>query len=268
MVIAWRPLSACALLLIAVAGCTPTTGATDPALPAGSLPHGSATGTVGPSSVRSGHPTARLSPPSRPSTAAAPATPRTSGRPAGADPSTPTPRASAPVPTADAPVRACTSADLAVSAGTTGLPLTGVHGDFSTRILLRNTSPTDCRLRGWAGVSVYGDSTLHACMPGDTDPTCGKVLSTSEPRTLTVSRSGQGTPPEVRLSHGTTTSFSLLYTGSGGVSDACPDNRLWSAPYGGDIRVPGDTRPLPLVPFPAITPCDGRIQVTAFGVPG
>jgi hypothetical protein len=161
--------------------------------------------------------------------------------------------------------RKCTAGDLTASEGHTGKPLSNVQADFATQILLRNASRTTCRLNGWAGIALYGDSTIQSCTPGQQSPKCGKPLSTSEPRAITVTRVTLGTPPDVPLAPGASTSFTLLWNGSYGPSYC---DRLWPTPYGGHIWVPGDSRPLTLVPFPNISPCDGMLQITAFGVVG
>jgi hypothetical protein len=168
-------------------------------------------------------------------------------------------RTTAPAP---APVPACAARNLTASEGSTGLPASGESGWFATPILLRNRSGSTCRLRGWPGLTFYGDDTIVGCAEGDSSPSCGKPLSTSGTRPFSVTRSAVPHLPDMALSPGRTTSFTLVWQGS----YSC--DRLVDGPYGIDVRVPGDSHPLTLLPAVPISPCEGHLQVTPFGVAG
>jgi hypothetical protein len=70
------------------------------------------------------------------------------------------------------------------------------------------------RLGGWAGVSVFGDGAIQGCGPDNVTPSCGKPVSTTQPRTLTVTRSTAQPATEVLPAPGGTTGFTPLRTGS------------------------------------------------------
>ncbi|MFC9081048.1 hypothetical protein ACFTY7_29405 [Streptomyces sp. NPDC057062] len=126
-------------------------------------------------------------------------------------PVNPPPRTSAPVA---APVRACTSRALTVSLGHTGLPATGRSGWFATQILLRNQSGSTCHLRGWPGLTFFGDGVIRGCSQGDPSPRCGKPLSTSGPRAFSVTRASTHDLPDIWLAPARTTFFTIVWQGS------------------------------------------------------
>ncbi|MFE1882185.1 DUF4232 domain-containing protein [Streptomyces diastatochromogenes] len=169
------------------------------------------------------------------------------------------PRTTAPAAPA---VPGCATRDLTVSEGQTGLPASGESGWFGTPIQLRNHSGSACRLRGWPGLTFYGDGTIRGCAKGDASTACGKPLSTSGTRPFTITRSSARSLPDILLTPGRTTTFTLVWQGS----YSC--GAYVDSPYGVDIRVPGDSHALTLIPATAISPCEGRIEVTPFGVVG
>ncbi len=127
---------------------------------------------------------------------------------------------------------------------------------FAAEIVLRNRSHSTCRLSGWPGLTFFGDATIYVCTTADPPGCKGGPVSTSGTRPFKVSRSGAAAPPVVLLAPGHTTSF-VLHS-----NDLCMGV---GAPYGVDIRLPGGSRPLPLVPGPNLSPCDDKLDVTAFG---
>ncbi|MGW0879439.1 DUF4232 domain-containing protein [Streptomyces sp. NPDC002671] len=157
---------------------------------------------------------------------------------------------------------ACTTSALSASQGHTG---TGRYGWFATPVLLRNRSASTCHLRGWPGLKFFGDGALRACAKGDISPACGKPVSTSGPRSFSVTRTSEHDLPDVYLAPGHTTSFTIVWEGS--YASTCYDLSEDPA-YGVDIRVPGDSRALTLADVGEISPCGGRTQVTPFGVTG
>ncbi|MEV6989611.1 DUF4232 domain-containing protein [Streptomyces sp. NPDC093228] len=183
-------------------------------------------------------------------------TPATSPKTA---PVNPPPRTSAPVA---APVRACTSRALTVSLGHTGLPATGRSGWFATQILLRNQSGSTCHLRGWPGLTFFGDGVIRGCSQGDPSPRCGKPLSTSGPRAFSVTRASTHDHPDIWLAPARTTFFTIVWQGS--YAGGCV--RFVDPAYGVEIRVPGDSRALTLTSDIQISPCEGELQVSPFGV--
>ncbi|MEU9449809.1 DUF4232 domain-containing protein [Streptomyces sp. NPDC048277] len=128
---------------------------------------------------------------------------------------------------------------------------------FAAEIVLRNRSGSTCRLIGWPGLSFFGDNTIHVCTTADPPGCTSGPVSTSGTRPFKVTRSQAVAPPAVSLAPGRTTSF-LLYS-----KDGCMQV---SGAYGVDIRLPGDSRPLTLVPAPGLAPCDEKLDVTPFGV--
>jgi hypothetical protein len=128
---------------------------------------------------------------------------------------------------------------------------------YATQIVLRNRSASTCRLRGWPGLTFFGDGTLHACTTADPPGCHNGPESTSGTRPFKVTRSRAVPPPEVSLAPGRTTSFKLAWPYCG--IDLEP-------PFGVDIRLPGDSRPLTLAPTKNILPCDEKLEVTPFGV--
>ncbi|MFD8718970.1 DUF4232 domain-containing protein [Streptomyces sp. NPDC059629] len=120
----------------------------------------------------------------------------------------------------------------------------------------RNRSDSKCRLHGWPGLTFFGGGTIHVCTTADPPGCESGPVSTSGTRPLKVTRSRAVAPPVVSLAPGSTTSFNAAW-------QACSD---LEAPYGVDIRVPGDSRPLPLAPAKTIAPCDQEVEVTPFGV--
>ncbi|MGW7402310.1 hypothetical protein ACWGI9_00975 [Streptomyces sp. NPDC054833] len=82
----------------------------------------------------------------------------------------------------------------------------------------------------------------------------------SEPRSFSVARTSARTLPDVSLAPAGTTSFTLVWQGSFSC-DAHVDS-----PYGIDIRVPGDSRALTVIPAAAFSPCDEHLEVTPFGI--
>ncbi|MER7187146.1 DUF4232 domain-containing protein [Streptomyces hyaluromycini] len=152
----------------------------------------------------------------------------------------------------------CTTRDLAVAEGRTS-PQVGDHRPgYAAEIVLRNRSGSSCRLSGWPGLTFFGDGTVHICTTADPPGCESGPVSTSGTRPFKVSRSGAVVPPSVLLAPGRTTSF-LLYA-----EDPCAGVGV-AAPYGVDIRLPGGSRPLTLVPGPNLSPCDEKFVVTAFG---
>jgi hypothetical protein len=135
-------------------------------------------------------------------------------------------------------------------------------GDYATPIRLRNTARTPCSLDGWAGLSLFGDTTMVVCN-GQVTPNCGKPVSTTEPRSATVTRAPGLTPAPVELAPGAETSYDLLWTLAGG-SDC--GSRYWAPPYSAQIWIPGGSAPLVLTPLPDIQACEGAIQLTPIGV--
>ncbi|MFD4602457.1 DUF4232 domain-containing protein [Streptomyces sp. NPDC058464] len=152
--------------------------------------------------------------------------------------------------------RTCTTRDLAASEGRTSPQVGGGRPGYAAEIVLRNRSGSTCRLSGWPGLTFFGDGVLHVCTTADPPDCESGPVSTSGIRPFKVSRSAAAVPPTVLLAPGHTTSF-VLHT-----DDACPGV---DAPYGVDIRLPGGSRPLTLVPGPNLSPCDGKLDVTAFG---
>ncbi|MER6080060.1 DUF4232 domain-containing protein [Streptomyces sp. NPDC001833] len=127
---------------------------------------------------------------------------------------------------------------------------------FAGEVVLRNRSGSTCRLSGWPGLTFFGDGTIHVCTTADPPDCVSGPVSTSGTRPFKVSRFGAATPPVVLLAPGRTTSFVVETHGwCLGVSPA----------YSVDIRLPGDSRPLTLAPAPNISPCDDKLDVTAFG---
>ncbi|MFF4042901.1 DUF4232 domain-containing protein [Streptomyces sp. NPDC001816] len=200
----------------------------------------------------------RKGPAVRPDTSPVPAGKPTPSR-TGAAPASGPSRTTAPASPA---VPGCAARDLTVAEGHTGLPADGESGWFATPIQLRNHSGAACRLRGWPGLTFIGDGTIRACAEGDASTACGKPLSTSGTRPFTITRSSTQSPPDISLTPGRTTTFTLVWEGSYSCGSFVP------SPYGVDIRVPGDSRALTLIPATAISPCEGRIEVTPFGVVG
>ncbi|MFK0287344.1 DUF4232 domain-containing protein [Streptomyces sp. NPDC090499] len=133
-----------------------------------------------------------------------------------------------------------------------GGPLPG----FAAEIVLRNRSRSTCLLSGWPGLTFFGDATLYICTTADPPGCKSGPVSTSGTRPFKVSRSAATVPPAVLLTPGQTTSFVLH------ADDQCPGP---GAPYGVDIRLPGSSRALTLVPGPLLSPCNEKLVVTAFG---
>ncbi|MFJ9868131.1 DUF4232 domain-containing protein [Streptomyces sp. NPDC101165] len=159
-------------------------------------------------------------------------------------------------------VSACAARDLTASEGRTGLPAGRGSGWFGTPIQLRNRSGSACRLRGWPGLTFFGDQTLRVCAKGDPSPSCGKPASRSGTRPFAITRSSTHGVPDIVLAPGHSTSFTLVWQGS----YLC--GTLVDAPYGVDIRIPGGSGALTLLPAAQLSPCEGRIEVTPFGVVG
>ncbi|MFE7565641.1 DUF4232 domain-containing protein [Streptomyces sp. NPDC057539] len=217
--------------------------------------------TTEPSFSSEGKHTSRSASPAVPSRQATPGekpTPRQEAAPAN-----PPARTTAP---AHDPAPACAANDLTTSAGRSGPPSDSQPGWFATPILLRNKSAATCRLRGWPGITFFGDATIQGCAVGDPSPACGKPQSTSRPRSFSITRSSVDTLPDVLLAPGDTTSFTLVWEGGG--MHTCVGTPFEWSPYGADIRVPGDSRALTLAPFPNLYPCEGKIEITPFGVAG
>ncbi|WP_370081813.1 DUF4232 domain-containing protein [Streptacidiphilus sp. MAP12-16] len=234
-----------AVLLATVAGCATAVGGPDPTAPQ-AAPFGAA-GTAQ-SASQSASPSGARPPAAEPA----------------ATPASATPSAASPaVPTAAAPIRTCASGDLAVSAGVDGGLVPDGSGETITRVLLRNVTHSLCGLDGWPGLALYGDDTLVVCSAGQPTPNCGSVVSKTEARTFTVTLSHRRPPTEVLLAPKQSTSFALLWVSAFG--SVCAGGRFEASPYGGDIRIPGDSHPLTLAPFPQIQPCDGHLEVTTFG---
>ncbi|MET8408484.1 DUF4232 domain-containing protein [Streptomyces sp. NPDC005195] len=189
---------------------------------------------------------------------ARPATPSPVGTSAARPSTTP---ANAPSATS-APVApfvpACGSSALTVWEGHTGPPVAGPPGYFATQIFLRNHSGSTCHLRGWPGLTFFGDGIIRGCGAGDPSPRCGKPESTSGRRNFSVTRTSTHDLPDIVLAPAHTTSFTILWSGECHIDPS----------YGVDIRVPDDARALRLAPTVQISPCEGRVQVTPFGVVG
>ncbi|MFF5012797.1 DUF4232 domain-containing protein [Streptomyces sp. NPDC001165] len=217
---------------------------------------GGAVGSAAPPGAVAAPTSPESSPAARPDGSPVPAGKPTPGR-TGAAPANGPSRTTAPASPA---VPGCAARDLTVAEGHTGLPADGESGWFATPIQLRNHSGAACRLRGWPGLTFIGDGTIRACAKGD--PSCGKPLSTSGTRPFTITRSSGHGVPDIVLAPGHSTSFTLVWEGSYSCGSFVP------SPYGVDIRVPGDSRALTLIPATAISPCEGRIEVTPFGVVG
>ncbi|MER5863125.1 DUF4232 domain-containing protein [Kitasatospora sp. NPDC002040] len=236
----WGRTAACAILLYAAAACAAPAPLIDPAeqqaAPAQTAP--------------------AVPPAAAPAAAPAQAVPSSAAAPASAQPQA----------RSTTPPRRCTAADLSALglAGGRGAP--GAWEDFTVTVSLHNNSPSSCRLRGWPGISTYGDTTVNTCAKGDLTPGCGMMVSTTVPRTMTVEPPDPATVTDVDLVPGGNTVFGLHYRNPFG--PRCEGGRLWTAPYGGEIRIPGDPKTVPLLPFPNTQACDGLFRVTAFGVPG
>ncbi|MFD6721297.1 DUF4232 domain-containing protein [Streptomyces sp. NPDC060131] len=218
-------------------------------------------GTTEPSISSEGKPTSRSASPAVPSRQATPGEKTT--RRQEAAPTNPSARTA--VPSQDrAP--ACAANELTASEGRGGPPSSRQPGWFATPILLRNKSAVTCRLRGWPGITFFGDATIQGCAADDPSPACGRPQSTSGPRSFSITRSSVDALPDVLLAPGDTTSFTLVWEGGG--MHTCVGTPFERSPYGADIRVPGDSRALTLAPFPNLYPCEGRIEITPFGVAG
>ncbi|WP_405885526.1 DUF4232 domain-containing protein [Streptomyces sp. NBC_01136] len=152
-----------------------------------------------------------------------------------------------------------------VSAGRSDRPDGGRVGDFATQIVLRNSSRSTCSLRGWAGLTVYGDDAILACGAGDSAPHCGKPVNTTDPRPVTVTRTTGPAPTLVLLTPGGKTSYGLLWTLELGPNCYAPTH--WEPPYGARIWIPGDSHPLTLAPLPDLQACEGRFQIIPIGTP-
>jgi hypothetical protein len=87
------------------------------------------------------------------------------------------------------------------------------------------------------------------------------VVRDEERRPLTLVRSRVRPASDVLLGPGQTTSFALLWVSA--FDGACIHGDVIS-PYRAEIRVPGDSHPIPLQ-GPAVQPCEDLIEVTTFG---
>jgi hypothetical protein len=182
-----------------------------------------------------------------------------SGRPASPPPASATPStAVSPQVAAD---HTCAARDLVASNG----PRTGQFRENGedkpvTIILLRNTGHSRCLLNGWPGLLFYGYAFVAPCPSGQPGLCALPEASPAEQRPFRVIRSRSRAASDVVLAPGETTSFSLLWLSS--YAGTCID-RGTQAPYRAEIRVPGDSHPIPLV-LPDLQPCD-VIEVTPFG---
>ncbi len=123
-------------------------------------------------------------------------------------------------------------------------------------------SGSTCHLRGWPGLTFFGDGVIQGCSQGDPSPRCGKPLSTSGPRAFSVTRASAHDLPDILLAPARTTFFTIVWQGS--YAGGCV--RFVDPAYGVEIRVPGDSRPLTLTSDIQISPCEGELQVGPFGV--
>ncbi|MFJ8487782.1 DUF4232 domain-containing protein [Streptomyces sp. NPDC094038] len=157
-----------------------------------------------------------------------------------------------PPPTAPA----CTARDLTASEGPNTTYDHGGPRRSATQVVLRNRSGAACGLGGWPGLTFFGDGTIHICTTPDASP-CPDVVSTSGTRSFKVTRSPATASSAVVLAPGRTTTFTMSWA-------FCAIDL--ERPYGVDIRVPGDSRPLTLTHLKNVDPCEEQVEVTPFGV--
>ncbi|MGW0629688.1 hypothetical protein [Streptomyces sp. NPDC002758] len=234
----------CAVLLATLVGCSAQPGASDPLDGQFAPPP--------PSTLISGRPVAGTPTPvvstvtSRPPTV------------------TPRPPETAPIaatPTV-APIHNCAARDLAASGqkSSGGLFVEDDERKWISRVFLHNTGQSPCLLKGWPGLTLYGYDIIEICLPEQPKP-CGSGVKPNERRPLTLVRSRVRPASDVLLAPGQTTSFAMLwvsaFAGTCIHGDAIP-------PYRAEIRVPGDSHPIPLQ-GPAVQPCEDLIEVTTFG---
>lgn len=152
---------------------------------------------------------------------------------------------------------ACTSRDLTVSEGKAAAYMRGDSMRYAAPVVLRDRSGSTCRLSGWPGLTFFGEGTIHVCTTADPPGCVSGPESTSGTRPFKVTRSRTVAPPTVTLAPGGTTSFTMSWPFCGMDLDA---------PYGMEVRLPGDSRPLILAPAKNAIPCENKLDVTPFGV--
>ncbi|MER7836940.1 DUF4232 domain-containing protein [Streptomyces sp. NPDC096040] len=151
----------------------------------------------------------------------------------------------------------CASRDLTASEGTGRAYNHGQSIRYAVQIVLGSRSGSTCRLSGWPGLTFFGDGNIHVCTTADPPGCESGPVSTSGTRPFKVTRSRAVAPPAVLLSPGRTTSFTMSWPFCGVDLDA---------PYGVEIRLPGDSRPLTVAPTKYVFPCEEKLDVTPFGV--
>jgi len=160
-------------------------------------------------------------------------------------------------------MRTCTATDLAVAGAGEVRSTDGSLGDWVSRISLRDTSGSGCRLDGWPGLEFFGEAGISICVSPGVGPSCAPPPDHTTPQPVSVTRTG--TPRDIVLRPGATTVFAMLWTLGWG--DFCTSSKPLIEPYGVRIRVPGDSRPLTqlLGTTEDMQICGQEVQVTAFG---
>lgn len=137
---------------------------------------------------------------------------------------------------------------------------------MATDLRVTNRSRRTCALRGWARVSLYGNTTQVVCVAGQVDPGCGGPADTTHRDQPDPVPSAQ--PAQTwNLAPGQHEDFSLVWGGI--VQCAVPA-------YAARITLPGDSRAQRIVFPEGDNPCVkelggdtlGPMLVTAFGVTG
>lgn len=159
----------------------------------------------------------------------------------------------------------CAAGDLILSGNMPRKAVLGEPGEIAIDILLRNRSGAACLLRGWPGITFYGENIVMTCMVGSIATGCGELVDANSPRPLTVTRYGPGRPAAVDLASGQSTTFSVVWKST--TQTVCNGEDYYDPPHGAHVFVPGDSSPLTLTPLD-ISPCRGKIAITPFGVSG
>ncbi|MFF3561815.1 DUF4232 domain-containing protein [Streptomyces sp. NPDC002574] len=156
----------------------------------------------------------------------------------------------------------CAARDLGLTGNFSRKAVLGSPGDEAMDILLSNRSGAACLLRGWPGITFYGENTILHCDAGCNDD---GFIDPVSPRPLSVTRYGPSRPAAVDLAPGQSTTFSLVWKSA--TETVCTGEDFYNPPYGAHVLVPGDSAALDITPLD-ISPCRGRIAVTPFGVSG
>ncbi|MFD3453063.1 DUF4232 domain-containing protein [Streptomyces sp. NPDC058691] len=156
----------------------------------------------------------------------------------------------------------CAARDLGLGGNYPRKAVLGNPGDEAMDILLSNRSGAACLLRGWPGITFYGENTILHCDAGCNDD---GFIDPVSPRPLSVTRYGPSRPAAVDLAPGQSTTFSLVWKSA--TETVCTGEDFYNPPYGAHVLVPGDSAALDITPLD-ISPCRGRIAVTPFGVSG